>query len=346
MVRNGLDPQDTGRSGIAIPTVAPDVPAAPVMPKPASPSFAEAIEAYLTLYCGQHNKPRVAYEKRLLYRKNFLPAWKDKCVHEITAEDVHDILDKMVARGAPKHANNARVYIGGFFTWAVSRNYIFKSPCLGIKKPSKIAKRERNLDGEELKLFWAAAEAHGNPTGFITQIALLTAQRKMEVASMRWEEIDFEAKLWTIPAERNKSGRKHLVPLSDLVISILKMVKDSRGVMIEQVRMIFRSDYVFPSRHDPKRHITSLSKAKARLAETAKIKQHWHIHDLRRTAVTKMGELKVPRHIRSLILNHAPNDATDHYDMYEYLDERRDALDRWAAYIGALIADKTRAQAA
>jgi hypothetical protein len=79
-----------------------------------------------------------------------------------------------------------------------------------------------------------------------------------------------------------------------------------------------------------------MSKAKAHIAMSAKIKQPWHIHDLRRTAVTKVGELEVPRHIRSVILNHAPNDATDHYDMYEYLDERRDALDRWAAYIWAL----------
>jgi integrase len=335
MVRHGRDPQQTGPGCFDTPT--PEL-LTPFVPKVVSPTFAEAIGDYLTIYCSQHNKPRVVYEKGLVYRKNFLPAWKDKLVNEITAKDVHAILDGMVHRGAPKHANNARIYIGGFFTWAVSRDYIPKSPCLGIRKPSKIAKRQRNLDRDELKLFWAAAEAHGYPIGLLTQIALLTAQRKMEVASMRWRDINLEAKLWTIPAERNKSGRTHLVPLSDLVVSILKRIQTLNTVGEAHDRILW-SEYVFPSRHDPKKHLTSMSKAKALLAKNAKLEQHWVIHDLRRTAVTKMGELKVPRYIRSIILNHRPHDATDHYDMYEYLEERREALDRWSAYLESLVAE-------
>lgn len=62
----------------------------------------------------------------------------------------------------------------------------------------------------------------------------------------------------------------------------------------------------------------------------------WTFHDLRRTATTHMGELRVPRHIRKLLLDHAENDVTGIYDRYEYLEERRDALEKWAAKIRQL----------
>jgi integrase len=65
-------------------------------------------------------------------------------------------------------------------------------------------------------------------------------------------------------------------------------------------------------------------------------------HDLRRTVETRLAELRIPKEIRDRVLNHAPGDVgSKHYNLHDYADEKRDALNRWATLVNALVTGMT-----
>ena len=101
------------------------------------------------------------------------------------------------------------------------RGIIETSPCTGIKPPSKETRRDRLLRDDELVRIWRGADQLGWPFGPLVQLLATTAARRNEVADMCWSEIDFDTKLWSIPAEKMKGGKRHVVPLSPLALEIL-----------------------------------------------------------------------------------------------------------------------------
>ena len=80
------------------------------------------------------------------------------------------------------------------------------------------------------------------------KLALVTAQRKGEIVGAAWSEIDFEQKVWTIPAERSKNGRSHRVPLTASASAILNALRDNLST----------SEWVFPSPTKSGRHINNV----------------------------------------------------------------------------------------
>ena len=104
-----------------------------------------------------------------------------------------------------------------------------------------------------LRLVWNAADVEGWPFGPLVKMLVLTGQRLAEVGGMRWEELDLEDKLWTLPAERVKNGERHEVPLSDAAVAILSAlprIKTTKG-------------FVFTTRRDAA--VSGFSRAKDRL---------------------------------------------------------------------------------
>jgi integrase len=172
------------------------------------------------------------------------------------------------------------------------------------------------------------------------KMAAVTLQRGGEVVGMRWDEIDIDQRLWTIPAERMKGKRAHLVPLSPLAIDIL-----------DQSRSLFHGhQYVFPSprleeEKSMQRH--ALSRAMNRLVTALGIPDATP-HDLRRTGATMLTGQKIgiPRFVVSQVLAHAGDTGGAaavtgiHYDLYDYLQEKRQALDLWASALESVVNGK------
>ena len=140
---------------------------------------------------------------------------------------------------------------------------------------------------------------------------------------MKWEEIDFDAKTWTLPAERGKSGRKHVFPLAPLALRIL--------VSLPRI-----SDYVFPGRKDGTAMATH-----AHLAKTIKKVTElddFRMHDARRTFRTALDKLGIPPHIKNECMNHARQGVGDTvYSQHDYLPEQREAFEAWAEHIDKLV---------
>ena len=135
-----------------------------------------------------------------------------------------------------------------------------------------------------------------------------------------------------------------VVPLSSLALDILGEAKEAgRGLLVEPEDAGPRT-YVFTTRGD--RPISGYSKAKARLGRMVAAARSeaglpdlepWSIHDLRRTVGTGLGKLGISRFIIARILNHADRTVTGIYDRYEYLDEKRRALEAWGRYLENLV---------
>jgi integrase len=164
-----------------------------------------------------------------------------------------------------------------------------------------------------------------DPFGAFFRMLILTGQRRNEVAGARWEEIDFDRNEWTIPAERAKNGKAHLVHLP-AAADIL-----STASRLDGSSLVFTTTGSTP--------ISGFSKAKAMLDKAAGVSR-WTIHDLRRTFATlATGELSIEPVVVDKILNHLSGAVTGIaavYQRHAYLEQRREAMSRWGMYVSKL----------
>lgn len=287
-----------------------------------TPSFAELCEEYLEKH-AVHKRSR-AEDERIINRE-LVPRWGTTRADKITRRQVIALLDEIVARGSPIMANRTLALVRKIFNWAVERDIIEHTPCNRIKPPAPERSRDRWLTDEEIRAVWEAVEAEPQSRD-IFKLLLLTAQRKMEVQSMRWDEIDMEARAWTIPPERAKNGVRHLVPLSEPVLEILSKIRPV-------------SQWVFPSPRPACGHIKNLKEAHGRIKTLSGV--DFHIHDLRRTAATGMARLGVDRVVITKILNQADRSVTAVYERHGYEPQMRRALEKWAAHVMRLVRGET-----
>jgi integrase len=267
-------------------------------------------------------KTRTWRETERILKREFAWPWKHRPIQDITKQDLNRVLDGIVARRAPIAANGALAAVRKLFNWAIERGYVSVSPCAGTQRPSKAVSRNRVLSHAELAAVWRAAADTPYPFGQVVQLLILTAQRRAEVVGMRWSELDLEQRLWSLPAARTKANREHAVPLSELAVRIIRSVP----------RM--HDDLVFPARGKDTA-ASGFSKWKRALDANSKA-IGWTLHDLRRTAATRMAELSVRPHVIEHILNHQMPGVAGVYNRFEYLPEMREALAQWSEQISRI----------
>ena len=117
-------------------------------------------------------------------------------------------------------ANRLLSLISKIFNWAVKEELIEASPALQLDRPGVETERDRVLSADEIKLLWPAFDKVGYPFGHLYKMMLLTAQRRGEVASMKWAQINADG--WRLPAASAKMGEGHLIPLSTLARELLE----------------------------------------------------------------------------------------------------------------------------
>lgn len=293
----------------------------------ASYQFDAVVTAYVEKHCKVHNKPGTAKESERSLRKHFASAWGKRDVRDITPAHINEVLDKLIADGTPSEANHALGVVKTLFGWCVDRDMISLSPCHKIRKPAKHNSRSRVLSDAELVKVWRAFDAEGYPFGYMGKLLVLTAQRRGEVTEMRWNQIDFERKTWTIPAELAKNGRIHVLPLSEAALAILKTAPR------------LSDERVFPARNNDTNAISGFTRAKLRFDKLSGVEE-WTIHDVRRTVATGLAQLSVAPHVIERILNHVSGTfagVAGVYNRFQYVDEMRAALELWAAHVEKVL---------
>lgn len=245
----------------------------------------------------------------------------------ITKVDLMRVIDRVADQGKLTQANRVRAFITRFFNFATERDLLSTSPAAALPRPAIEASRDRVLSAYEMLAVWRAAEQRGFPFGPIVQLLILTAQRRDEVAAMRWSELDLERGRWTIKKERAKNGKAHIVHLSPQSLAILNNLPILDG-----------SDLVFTT--TGRSAVSGFSKAKVWLDTRTQVFD-WRLHDLRRTSATYMAdELRVSPTVVDRILNHvsgAVRGVAAIYQRGEHLGDREAALNAWGQYVEDLV---------
>ena len=253
-------------------------------------------------------------------------------VHAITRREVASRLVDIKDERGGYAANRARATLSALFGWAIREGLVETNPVIGTNRQTDEVKRDRVLSDAELVAIWRACR--DDDYGMIIKLLALTGQRRDEVGAMTKSEVDLAARRWTIPAARTKNGRAHETPLSDPVLAILNTAIEREG-----------RDLIFG---EGAGSFSGWSRAKLaldrRIAEIAGAPlAPWRLHDLRRTAATRMADLGVQPHVIEAALNHvsgAKAGVAGIYNRALYSAEKRQALDLWAAHVEAIVAGK------
>lgn len=274
----------------------------------------------------------------------------------LTHAAVIAVLDKLTADGKAPTAARTMAYGRACYGWAVKRRRLVVNPFAGLPvieggNPT----RDRVLTDTEVGAVWRAAGTLGYPFGPVVRLLLLTAQRREEVAALRWSELAPDLTTWTLPGARAKNGKVHVVHLAeparailasvprivgqDLVFSVTgrtapsgfsraklaldaAMAKEAAGAAGDAVPVV-----TYPAlrgqrgRHKPAQ---------------AEPMPGWRLHDFRRTAVTWLAGAGFPPHVADRLLNHVGGSiqgVAAIYQRSEFMTERKAALTAWGAHV-------------
>ena len=315
-------------------------------------------------YMEEHSKPnkRTWKEDERRLQRYVIPAWGKRKAKSITRADISALVSSVATKKNSQTGKNqvaeggsVLALVSGMFSFALDQEIIDSHPGARIKVPGgKPPPRTRVLTTpKELRVLWRVTEPEGFWTrppaekrksmrnrlnerfmhgeGDAIRLLLLTGARASEVAELPWSELDLDAATWLLPATRSKNGLPNLVPLLPEAVTILKRRQKASS-----------SVYVFPG---PQRaHMTDGNLSKPLKRVCARLSRigiaSFTPHDLRRTVETGMAAAKVPKEWRDRVLNHI--DASvggKHYNMYDYLDEKREALEKWWRRLDGMLKD-------
>jgi integrase len=288
-------------------------------------------QAFAETYMARWAIPRKrthADDRRML-DKDVIPCIGSMRMIDVTRTDIVMVIDRIVKRGSGISANRTLTVLKRFFGFAVERSVLEHSPCTHVRAPVKENRRDRVLSPMEIAMFMSVLDQSSMSASMkaALQLLLVTAQRRGEVITIEWEEVDLEGRVWTLPAGKSKNGRGHRIPLSTRAILILRGLQPSE----EPIGWVFSGINGHHVRSD------SINQALSRLIMQCEL-PHFTPHDLRRTAVTQISCMGVDRTTLGRILNHADHSTTAIYDRYSYEPEVRQALDKWSAKLDQILA--------
>jgi integrase len=266
----------------------------------------------------QQGQPRDRAAAALRLHVN--PVLGGREVSSIRRGDVHQLLDGIVDAGLPGAARETRKLLSRFFGWCLDREIVTANPVAGLKRDDLSPNRDagRELSFAELSSIWSACAELG-PYGALVRCLMLTGQRRSEFALARSSWLEGHD-LLIVPKDIHKSRRGHAIPLAEPVREI-----------IEKQARIGRDSPLFTHRG---KVISTWSADKARLDELVKLPP-WRLHDLRVTCESRMARAGVTQDVRDAVLGHAKRGLQPIYNKYDYLAEKRAALETYAASLTA-----------
>lgn len=266
--------------------------------------------------------------------KDLCPRLGKMMPDDVSPRVLLEVLRKIQDRGAVDIAHRANQYYGQIVRYAIRTDRATSDITQAMKGAlkSRMPRRFAAItDNKTLSEMLGKIDAYQG--SYVIRCALklmpLIFVRPGELVSIKWEEVDFEAREIRIPEERLKRKDRpadHIVPLADQAILILEEIRPYTE----------HSSFVFPQNSDPKKHIAgdSLRQALRRMGFT---KEQATTHGFRRTATTMLTEQGWDREITRRQLAHIdPNAMHAIYDSAELLADRRKLMEAWANYLDSL----------
>ena len=275
--------------------------------------------------------------KQAVIDRDILPVLGNKMMAEITTSMVRDLCDRIVERGGRATAVQAREIISSVYRHANDRGHGLFNPAADIK-PSSIAifkPRERTLTPEEIGLFFRTLDAIGamGTMKMALKLVLITMVRKGEFTNATWDEIDFKKWTWTIPSDRMKGSRAHVIYLP----------KQAQDILVGLQMCAGGSEYLVPGRYNFRKPLSNAA-LNSLIDRTVKIInedgehiQGFTVQDMRRTASTLLHEAGYPSDWIEKALAHEQKGVRAVYNKAEYARQRAYMLQQWADMIDSWI---------
>ncbi|EOV9573901.1 tyrosine-type recombinase/integrase [Cronobacter sakazakii] len=279
--------------------------------------------------------------KQTIIDRDILPVLGRKLMTEITPRMVRDLCDKVLARGGRSTAIQIREIISSVYRYAADRGHGFTNPA-GDIKPTSIAifkPRERSLQPEEVGIFFRTLDTVSTMATMklAIKLVLLTMVRKSEFTNATWKEINFKAGTWTIPAERMKASRSHVIYLSRQALDLLVGLQMCAG----------GSEYLLPGRYSVSKPLSNAALNRLITVTVEKAQEeghhldHFSVHDMRRTASTLLHEAGYPSDWIEKALAHEQKGVRAVYNKAEYARQRAYMLQQWADMVDMWIAGES-----
>ncbi|MFH1817317.1 tyrosine-type recombinase/integrase [Thiobacillus sp.] len=280
--------------------------------------------------------------RKSILDRDILPAFQNRLLTEITADDLRDMCNKVKGRGAPATAIHVRDIVKQVYGFAILHGEKVANPADDVG-PSSIATfvpKDRALSPSEIRIALSQMEYVASyPTIKLgLRLILLTLVRKSELIHATWDEVNFEKALWSIPKERMKASKAHNVYLSQQALDIMIALRTCAG----------GSRYLIPSRYDADKCMSNatLNRVTQLIVERAKANklplEPFTVHDLRRTGSTILNELGFNSDwIEKCLAHEDGRSSRGVYNKAEYAEQRRHMLQEWADMIDAWAAGKS-----
>ena len=295
----------------------------PRKPRRSVPTFAAAAERVIELHRPTwKNGERIASQWRASIRNYALPVLGDKRVDTITTADILAVLTPIWST-VPATADRVRTRVSAIMRWTIAEGYRLDDPA-GEAVTAALPRQNGGTRHHR-------AAAHGDVAGILATVTeasgwagarlalafvALTATRANEVLGARWSEVDTDAKVWTIPADRMKTKREHRIPLSRQSLAILDEAREvpRRG-----------GDLVFPAPRGGVLYNTALLRLLDGTGTTT--------HGMRSAFSSWCADSGTDREVREAALAHVVGGTAGAYQRSDLHERRRELMQQWADYI-------------
>lgn len=311
---------------------------------------------------GRRKRERTIGDERKILDRYVRKELGALALEDIDRARVKSLLRAMTRRGIGAQTNRTQAVIRQAFAWAIAEDRVATNPATGFKPLAEEKPRARIATDDELRAVWAILAGQldrvmvpvegseprplylSRQVAIILQLCALLLQRRAEVAGMRRDELNLAEATWTLPGERTKNGKPHLVPLPPLAVELIKEALALAAFGREKPPAA-----VFPGKRNGETSLRpdSVTHALADVTRAAGC-PGLTVHDLRRTGASVMASerLGVAPHVISRLLNHTDTGGaaavtTRHYAVHDYAPEKRRALEAWEGLLLEIVGART-----
>ena len=284
--------------------------------EPSRPTVTDVAEQWLERHV-RSNKLRTERERQRIISRYIIPHIGNRIFADIRRMDIAELLDRIEDQSGKPMADGVLTTFRAMAKWVQLRDETYNPPLtIGMNRvPKGEGRRKRILGDDEIRAVWGAAGQYGD----FVRLALLTAQRREKLITLRWDDI--KDGVWTIRTEPREKGNPGNIKLPRVAVAIIEA----------QPRLV-ENPYVFAGRNSSPATRLGSGTYKTQFDKLCGV-AGWRLHDLRRTARSLMSRAGVQTEIAERVLGHTQGELIETYDRHSYADEMAAALKKLATII-------------
>jgi integrase len=274
-----------------------------------------------------------------------LAGWLSRPASALSRADATKVLETFAQERGPIGANRLMAYARACYAWGMKVDLVSANPFADLVSPGKETARDRVLTDEEIGLIWRACDKLGTPQRQFVRFLMIVLQRRNEVAGAVWPEFSTDLSIWTIPADRAKNGRRHIVHIAPAAQAILAELprSNSHTLVFGLLGGTAISAFSGIKRTLDTEVASAEAEDAAKSGRDAVEIPGWTFHDFRRAGVTALAGMGFAPHVCDRLLNHvtgAIQGVAAVYQRAEFLAERKAALEAWAEKVAGIVAER------